>query len=50
MAGSQKLYSYLSQRLVDLIGVLEVVIREEVELVQEIPDIDATQRVHLRER
>ena len=41
--------SYLSQSLVNLIRVLEVIIREEIELVEKIPDVDAAQWVHLRE-
>jgi hypothetical protein len=39
----------LFQCLVNDIGVLEMVIREEIELVQKVADIDATQRIHLRE-
>jgi hypothetical protein len=27
-----------------------MIVREEVELIQEIPDIDAAERIHLRER
>ena len=40
----------LSQGFVNYVGVVKVVVREEVELVQKIPYVDATQRIHLRER
>lgn len=34
--------TYLAQSLVDLVRVLEVVVREEIELVEEISNIDTT--------
>jgi hypothetical protein len=40
----------LPQSVVNLVGMLEVVIREEVELVEKVPDVNTTQGVHLRER
>lgn len=42
--------NYLSERFIDNSRVLEVIVREEVELVKEIADIYAAKRVHLRER
>lgn len=41
--------SYLPQCLIDDTGMLKMVVGEEVELIQEIPDIDAAKRIHLRE-
>lgn len=41
--------THLFERLVNDIGVLEVIVGKEVELVQEIPDIYAAQWVHLGE-
>ena len=41
--------AYLSKRLVYYIKVLEVVVGEEIELVEEITDVYAAQRIHLRE-
>lgn len=38
---------YLSERLIDNVGMLEMIIREKVKLIQEIPDINAAERVHL---
>lgn len=34
-------WRYLAERFIDDVWVLEVVVGEEVELVQEVPDIDA---------
>lgn len=42
--------SYRLQCLVDDTWVLEVIVGIEVELVQEIPNVDTAERVHLRER
>jgi hypothetical protein len=41
--------THLFEGLVNDIGVLEVIVGKEVELVQEIPDIYAAQGVHLGE-
>lgn len=43
----RKPFSYLFECLINHIGMLEVIIGEEVELVQEIPYINATEGVHL---
>jgi hypothetical protein len=40
----------LSQSVVNDIQVLKMVVRKEVELVEEIPDVYATEGIHLRER
>lgn len=42
--------SYLSQSIVNDVWVLEMIVREEVELVQEVANIYAAKRVHLRKR
>ena len=41
--------AYLSQSLVNDIRMLEMIIGEEVELIEEVADVDATERIHLRE-
>lgn len=41
---------YLSQCLVDNTGVLKMVVREKVELIEEVSDVNATEWIHLRER
>ena len=41
--------TYSSESLIDNIGVLEMVIGKEQELVEKIPNIDAAQGIHLRE-
>lgn len=41
--------AYPFQRLVNDIRMLKMVIREEVELVEEVANIDAAERIHLRE-
>ena len=38
---------YLFESLIDYVGVLEMVIGEEIKLVKEVADINATQGVHL---
>ena len=43
------LATYRLESLIDDIGMLEVIVGKEVKLVEEIPDIDAAQRIHLRE-
>lgn len=40
----------LLESVVDDIWVLKVIVGEKVELVKEVSNIDATQRIHLRER
>lgn len=40
----------LSESFIDDVGVLEVIIREEIELIEEIPYIYTAQWVHLGER
>jgi hypothetical protein len=42
--------TYLFERLVNHVRVEEMIVREEVELIQEISDINAAERIHLRER
>ena len=39
---------YLFESFVNDIWMLEMIVREEVELIQEIPDINATEGIHLR--
>lgn len=39
--------TYHLKRLVDEAGILEVVVGKEIELIQEVADVDATQGVHL---
>jgi hypothetical protein len=41
---------HLLESLVNDIGMLEMVICEEVELVEKVPDVYAGERIHLRER
>ncbi len=38
----------LTERLVNDVRVLEMIVREEVKLVQEIPDVNAAEWIHLR--
>lgn len=39
--------TYILERLVDDARVLEVVVREEIDLVEEVANIDAAKRIHL---
>ena len=41
---------YLSECVINNVGMLEMIIREEVELIQEVPDINAAEGIHLRKR
>lgn len=43
-------HTYILKSFVNDARVLKVVIREEVELVQKVPDIDTAKWVHLRKR
>jgi hypothetical protein len=46
----QKDGAHLSECLINNSRVLEVIVREKVELVEEVTDIYAAQGIHLRER
>ena len=41
--------TYRTQCLINNFWVLEIVVREDVELIQKIADVNATERIHLRE-
>jgi hypothetical protein len=42
--------TYCMERLINYARALELIIGEKVDLIQKIPDVNAAQRVHLRER
>ncbi len=44
------LVAHLPQSLIQDVRMLKVVVREEIKLIQEVPDINATERVHSRKR
>ena len=39
---------YILKSLINFTRMLEIVVAEEIELVEEVSDIDATERIHLR--
>jgi len=42
--------AYLFKSLINHIGMLEMVVGEEIKLIQEISNVNATERIHLRKR
>ena len=41
--------TYRLESLINDVGMLEMVVGKEVELIEEVPNVDAAQRIHLRE-
>ena len=50
ISGYACLVAYAFECVINYCRVLEVVVGEQIDLVEKVPDIDATKRVHLRER